>query len=150
MDKRIALFPGSFDPFHKGHHYVVNMALQLFDEVYICLAINPNKKGYFEHAARVGIIETIFKSEPRVKIVSTHGLVCKKAQEIGASFIIKGARNGDDFTDEATQSDINWKLGKIPTLIIPTPNVLSHISSSAIRSILQTSKDTSLVKDMMC
>ena len=148
---KIALFPGSFDPFHKGHRYVVNAALQIFDEVYVCVAINPLKKGYFEPRARVSMIEAIFKNEPRVKVISTDGLVFKKAQELGATFIVKGARNGNDFTDEVAQSDINWKLGKIPTLVIPTPNTLSYISSTAIRSILQTSHgESELVKDMMC
>ena len=148
---KIALFPGSFDPFHKGHRYVVNAALQIFDEVYVCVAINPLKKGYFEPRARVSMIEAIFKNEPRVKVISTDGLVFKKAQELGATFIVKGARNGNDFTDEVAQSDINWKLGKIPTLVIPTPNTLSYISSTAIRSILQTSHGNSeLIRDMMC
>ena len=148
---KIALFPGSFDPFHKGHRYVVNAALQIFDEVYVCVAINPLKKGYFEPRARVSMIEAIFKNEPRVQVISTNGLVFKKAQELGATFIVKGARNGNDFTDEVAQSDINWKLGKIPTLVIPTPNTLSYISSTAIRSILQTSHgESELIRDMMC
>lgn len=147
---KIALFPGSFDPFHKGHKYVVNMALTLFDEVYICIAVNPHKKGFFEHAARINMIEAIFKDEPRVKVISTHGLVFQEAQKIGATCIIKGARNGNDFTDEVTQSDINWKLGKIPTIVIPTPHELSFISSTAIRSILQSGHDSELIRDMMC
>lgn len=148
---KIALFPGSFDPFHKGHRYVVNAALQIFDEVYVCVAVNPLKKGYFEPKARVSMIEAIFKNEPRVKVISTDGLVFKKAQELGATFIVKGARNGNDFTDEVAQSDVNWKLGKIPTLVIPTPNTLSYISSTAIRSILQTSHgESELIRDMMC
>lgn len=147
---KIALFPGSFDPFHKGHRYVVNAALQIFDEVYVCVAINPNKKGYFEHAARLSMIEAVFKDEPRVKVISTHGLVYQKAQEIGATCIVKGSRNGNDFTDEVAQADLNWKLGKIPTIVIPTPHELSFISSTAIRSILQTGHDSSLIRDMMC
>lgn len=147
---KIALFPGSFDPFHKGHKYVVNMALTLFDEVYICIAVNPHKKGFFEHAARINMIEAIFKDEPRVKAISTHGLVFQEAQKIGATCIIKGARNGNDFTDEVAQSDINWKLGKIPTIVIPTPHELSFISSTAIRSILQSGHDSELIRDMMC
>jgi pantetheine-phosphate adenylyltransferase len=147
---KIALFPGSFDPFHKGHKYVVNMALTLFDEVYICIAVNPHKKGFFEHAARINMIEAIFKDEPRVKVISTHGLVFQEAQKIGATCIIKGARNGNYFTDEVAQSDINWKLGKIPTIVIPTPHELSFISSTAIRSILQSGHDSGLIRDMMC
>ena len=147
---KIALFPGSFDPFHKGHKYVVNMALTLFDEVYICIAVNPHKKGFFEHAARINMIEAIFKDEPRVKVISTHGLVFQEAQKIGATCIIKGARNGNDFTDEVAQSDINWKLGKIPTIVVPTPHELSFISSTAIRSILQSGHDSGLIRDMMC
>lgn len=145
-----AIFPGSFDPFHKGHKYVVDIALTLFDEVYICVAINPNKNGFFKHAARVGIIEEIFKDEPRVKVISTHNLVFQVAKEIGATHIIKGARNGNDFVDETIQSDINMKLGNIPTIVIPTPNTLSYINSTTIRSILSCGGDNSLVKDMMC
>jgi pantetheine-phosphate adenylyltransferase len=148
--KNIALFPGSFDPFHKGHRFVVNAALQVFDEVYVCVAINHLKKGYFEPVARVRMIETIFKEEPRVKVISTDGLVFKKAQEVGALFIIKGARNGNDFTDEVAQADINMNLGSIQTIVIPTPNTLSYISSTVIRSVLQTSYgDSRLIENMM-
>ena len=151
MSKRIAIFPGSFDPFHKGHRYVVNMALMLFDEVVICVAINPLKKGYFEPRARLNIIEALFKDNERVKVVMTDGLVVNKAKEMGASFIIKGARNGGDFDYESAQSIVNWKVGKIPTIIIPTPGELMHISSTAIRSLLQTGRgESELVREMMC
>jgi pantetheine-phosphate adenylyltransferase len=147
---KIALFPGSFDPFHKGHKHIVDVALQLFDEVYVCVAVNPNKKGWFEPKARVSMIEGIFKNEPRVKVISTDGLVFKKAQEVGALFIIKGARNGNDFVDEVTQADINMKLGSIQTIVIPTPNTLSYISSTVIRSVLQASHGNSmLIENMM-
>lgn len=150
-NKRIAIFPGSFDPFHKGHRYVVNMGLLLFDEVVICVAVNPLKKGYFEPKARVSMIEALFDGNPRVKVVATNGLVVNKAKEVGASFIIKGARNGSDYDYESAQSQINWKIGKIPTILIPTPVELAHISSTAIRSILQTGHGQSeLVRDMMC
>ena len=148
--KKVVLFPGSFDPFHKGHKHIVDVALQLFDEVYVCVAVNPNKKGWFEPKARVSMIEDIFKNEPRVKVISTDGLVFKKAQEVGALFIIKGARNGNDFTDEVAQADINMKLGSIQTIVIPTPNTLSYISSTVIRSVLQTSHGNSrLIENMM-
>lgn len=150
MDKKIALFPGSFDPFHKGHRYVVNMGLALFDEVIICVAVNPLKKGYFDPKARVNMIEAIFKDNPRVKVMSTMGLVADVAKKNGATVIIKGARNGSDFENEKAQSVINWEIGKIPTVLIPTPAELAHISSTAIRNILQTSANSELVKKMMC
>lgn len=150
MDKKIALFPGSFDPFHKGHRYVVNMGLVLFDEVIICVAVNPLKKGYFDPKARVNMIEAIFKDNDCVKVVTTNGLVVDKAKELGAMVIVKGARNGSDFENEKAQSVINWEIGKIPTVLIPTPAELAHISSTAIRNILQTSANSELVKKMMC
>ena len=150
MDKKIAIFPGSFDPFHKGHRYVVNVALALFDEVIICVAVNPLKKGYFEPKARVSMIEAIFKDNPRVKVMSTMGLVADVAKKNGATVIVKGARHGSDFENEKAQSVINWELGKIPTVLIPTPAELAHISSTAIRNILQTSANSELVRKMMC
>ena len=149
--KKIVLFPGSFDPFHKGHKHIVDVALQLFDEVYVCVAVNPNKKGWFEPKARVSMIEDIFKNEPRVKVISTDGLVFKKAQEVGALFIIKGARNGYDFVDEVAQADVNMKFGSIQTIVIPTPSSLSYVSSTAIRNILQACHgESDLLDNMMC
>ena len=150
MNKKVAIFPGSFDPFHKGHKYVVDTALNIFDEVYVCIGVNPSKKCYLSFSDRKGLIEKVFKDEPRVKVVETEGLVCLKAKELGASCIIKGARNGNDFTDEVMQSDANLKLGNIPTIIIPTPNTLSYISSTLIRSVFQANGDKELMRDMLC
>lgn len=151
MDKKIAIFPGSFDPFHKGHRWVVNNALLYFDEVIVCVAVNPLKKGYFEPKARVSMIEAIFKDNDRVKVVTTNGLVVDKAKELGAMVIVKGARNGSDFDNERAQATINLEIGKIPTVLIPTPAELAHVSSTAIRNLLQTGHgNTEIVRNMMC
>lgn len=150
MNKKIAIFPGSFDPFHKGHKYVVDTALNIFDEVYVCIGINPSKKGYLSFEERKEMVEKVFKDELRVKVIDTDGLVCLKAKEVGACCIIKGARNGNDFTDEVMQSDANLKLGNIPTIIIPTPNTLSYISSTLIRTVLNANGNKEIIKDMLC
>ena len=151
--KRVALFCGSFDPFHKGHKYVVDTALKLFDEVIVCVAVNPSKKGYFDLRARLNILEAIFKDNGRVKIVSTEGLIVDIAKEYGASFIVKGVRNSKDFEDEIAQSDANRYLGDgLETILIPTPNELSYISSTLIRTIIQDGKGTKQdkLRNLMC
>lgn len=148
-EKKVALFCGSFDPFHKGHKYVVDTALNLFDEVIICIAVNPSKKGYFEPRARLNIIETLFKDEHRVKVITTSGLVADVAKKHGASFIIKGVRNSKDFDDEIAQSDANNFIGGIKTIFIPTPNELSFVSSTLVRTIMQSDKKE-LLKNLMC
>lgn len=149
-DKRIAIFPGSFDPFHKGHDYVVRMALRVFDEVVICVAVNPSKQGYFDVEARKRIIEAIYNDNDRVKVTSTEGLIVDKAYEVNADMIIKGARSGTDFDYEVAQADANWEMTQIGTMVIPTHHSLSYISSTLIRSILKSRQNPDAVKKLMC
>ena len=150
MNKKVAIFPGSFDPFHKGHKYVVDTALNMFDEVYVCIGCNPSKKTLFPVENRQIFIEKAFENNPRVKVIHTSGLIVDKAKEIGATCIVKGARNANDFNDEVMQSDANLKIGNIPTVIIPTPNTLSYISSTLIRTLINANGDKTVVQDMLC
>jgi pantetheine-phosphate adenylyltransferase len=151
MDKKVAIYPGSFDPFHRGHKYIVDTALSIFDEVVICVAVNPNKNGYFEPRTRINIIEAIFKTNDRVKVVQTTSLVADMAREVGACAIIKGARNGSDFESEVAQADVNKELGGIPTFVIPTHHSVSFISSTLVRSLIKAKNGSEkYVRNLMC
>ena len=74
MNKKIAVFPGSFSPFTKGHESIVLRALPLFDEIIISIGINPSKNEYFSLEERVKWIETIFSQEKKVKVMKYEGL----------------------------------------------------------------------------
>jgi pantetheine-phosphate adenylyltransferase len=146
-EEKIGFYPGSFDPFHIGHEYIVNMALDIFDKVIICVAVNDNKTPHINSDKRVAIIKEIFKNNPRVEVKITKGLIADAAKDENATAIVKGVRNINDFTNEMLQADCNMFIGKIPTIFIPTTEAYSFISSTLIRTILNNSKDSKDSKD---
>ena len=98
--RRIALFPGSFDPFTVGHESIVERALPLFDEIVIAIGINYNKLTLTTLEERVAWIEGIFRDEPRVKVISYNGLTVDAAKKCGATFMLRGVRMIQDFEYE--------------------------------------------------
>ena len=121
-----AIFPGSFDPFHEGHSYIVNMALDIFDKVIICIAINSDKTPFFPYKQREDIIKEMYKDNDRVEVVLCDGLVAMKAAELNATAIIKGVRDEKDFGYEMKQADCNMFINHIPTIFIPSPYVTNN------------------------
>ncbi|MGL5773364.1 MAG: pantetheine-phosphate adenylyltransferase, partial [Bacteroidales bacterium] len=96
--KRIALFPGTFDPFTKGHMSIVHRALNACaDEVVVAIGINDTKKPLFSIDERIAALEHIFREEPRVKIATYSCVTADFAHEIGATAIIRGIRSSMDF-----------------------------------------------------
>ena len=98
--KRIALFPGSFDPFTKGHEDIVLRGLNLFDEVVIGIGRNANKQRYFGLELMQQLIEETFREYPAVRVVSYDDLTANVARELGARFLLRGLRNTTDFEYE--------------------------------------------------
>ena len=91
------LFPGSFDPFTKGHEDVVRQALLLFDHVVIGIGVNESKKYLFDLNKRIAHIEALFKDES-VSVVSYSGLTIDFAKQCDADFLIRGLRDSRDFS----------------------------------------------------
>lgn len=134
--KRIAVFPGSFDPFTLGHEDVVRRGLQVFDEVVIAIGHNTNKVRYFALEEMEGKIKTLFANEPRVKVVVFYGLTGQFAQKIGARFILRGLRNTTDFEYENTISQANHHINpELETVFLITSPALSAINSSIVREL---------------
>ncbi len=145
MTKRIALFPGSFDPFTKGHEDIVLRGLQLFDEIIIAIGYNSQKSTrYFEIDSMVDYIRTTFQEHPSIKILKFSELTAEFARKNGARFLLRGLRNTTDFEYENSISQVNRKLYKEmeSVFLITTPH-LAWISSSIIREVHRYGGDVS-------
>ena len=135
---RIALFPGSFDPFTNGHLDVVQRGLPLFDEIIIAIGNNSNKQRYLPVPQMVAIIREIFKAEPRIKVEDYKGLTAEFARQRGARFLLRGLRNTTDFEYENTIAQANRHVNRdLETVFLITSPALAAISSSIIREIHQ-------------
>jgi pantetheine-phosphate adenylyltransferase len=134
--KRIALFPGSFDPFTKGHQDIVLRALNLFDEVVIGIGNNVNKKRYFPLDEMKYYIEKCFEGHSNVRVITYDDLTARIARELGARFLLRGLRNTTDFEYENGISQVNrYVYEEIETVFLITSPHLAPISSSIIRDL---------------
>lgn len=118
--KRIALFPGTFDPFTTGHMSIVKRGLNILDEIIIAIGVNDAKRTYFTEEQRLEMLRSFFKNDSRIKIISYNKLTIDAAREHGADFIIRGIRSVNDFEYEKTIADVNRKLSGVETIILFT------------------------------
>lgn len=141
--KRIAVFPGSFDPFTKGHEAIVRKALCLFDEIIIAIGINSTKNYQFTLEKRTKHIASLFSSNEAVRIVSYQQLTVDLCKAEGASFIVRGLRDSKDFEYEKSIAHMNQALAGIETVFLLTNQEFGAISSSIIREIYKNNGDIS-------
>jgi len=133
---RIALFPGSFDPFTKGHEDIVLRSLALFDQVIIGIGNNVNKQRYFSLETMRFLIESCFLGQESVKVIAYDDLTARVARELGARFLLRGLRNTTDFEYENGISQVNrFVYEEIETVFLITSPHLAPISSSIIRDL---------------
>lgn len=134
--KKIALFPGSFDPFTRGHHDIVTRGMALFDEIIIGIGTNINKKRFFPVKVMEELIKESFSDTARIKVISYDGLTAKIAREVGARYILRGLRNTTDFEYENAISQVNrYVYEEIETVFLITSPHLAPISSSIVRDL---------------
>ncbi|MBQ7856956.1 MAG: pantetheine-phosphate adenylyltransferase [Alistipes sp.] len=142
--KRIALFPGSFDPFTRGHESLVEGALRLFDEVVIAVGDNVSKRGLLSVDSRLRLIEDLYRNEPRVSVAKYSTLTGDFAREVGAVAMIRGIRNTTDFNFERSIEATNRRLfPDLTTVMLVTPDEYAHISSSIVRELLSFGREVS-------
>lgn len=142
--KRIALFPGSFDPFTAGHLNILKRALTMFDEVVVAVGINIDKRGFFDNEKKLSIINQAVKGLDGVKVISYDNLTIDTCKTLGIRHIVRGVRNMIDFETERSIADANRRLApEIETIIIPTAQEFAHISSTAVRDLLKHNGDIS-------
>ena len=138
---KIAIFPGSFDPFTIGHYSIVTRSLVFVDELVIAIGVNEAKKTLLPLSKRIEIINKTFVDEPRVKVKSYDSLTSDFAKEVGATIILRGIRSIADFEYEKTVADANRRLSGIDTILLFTEPQHSFISSTVVRDILRYGKD---------
>lgn len=140
--KKIALFPGSFDPITKGHEALIRKALPLFDGIVVSIGDNKQKHTRFSLEKRMEWIRQTFKDEPRIEVTCHQDLTVDFCKSKGIGYIVRGVRNEQDFRYEAEIARVNRMLDpKIEAIfILPDPEN-EHISSSVVRELLAFGKD---------
>jgi pantetheine-phosphate adenylyltransferase len=142
MSKTV-VFPGSFDPFTKGHEEIVNRGLAIFDEVIIAIGENSQKKYLFSLESRKTHIQSIFDNEPKVRIESFTGLTVDFVKANGTDLVLRGLRNSSDFNFEKTIAQMNKEIQDVESIFLMTTPELSAINSSVIRDIKKNGGDIS-------
>lgn len=133
---RTAIFPGSFDPFTKGHEDIVRRGLQLFDRIVVGIGYNSRKQRYFHIDNMLANIRHTFADEPRVSVITYDELTATLAKRYNAHYLLRGLRNTTDFEYENSISQINRHLNPhLETVFLITSPQYAHINSSIIREV---------------
>ena len=135
--KRIALFPGSFDPFTKGHEDIVLRGLVLFDEIIIAIGYNSQKdQRYFKIELMIRKIEETFSGKSQISVISYSELTAELARKCKANYLLRGLRNTTDFEYENSISQVNRYLNReLESVFLITSPQFAAINSSIIREV---------------
>ena len=138
---KIALFPGSFDPFTKGHQNIVERALPLFDRLVIGIGRNTTKQTLYTPEERQQQIAALFANEPRIEVRIYDVLTVDFAKSVGAQYVLRGVRTMADFEYERTIADVNKRLAGLETVLLFADADTASISSSLVRELKAFGKD---------
>lgn len=140
---RIAVFPGSFDPFTIGHQDIADRALAMFDALVIGVGYNINKPGLEFVERRVESIRELYSGNPKVTVEAYSGLTVDFAKRHGANFIVRGLREVKDFEYERNLADTNSAISHIETVFLIARPELGFVSSSMVRELIANNYDAS-------
>jgi len=133
---KIAVFPGSFDPFTLAHQDLVERAMPLFDKIIIAVGYNANKKGMLDHTERVDSISRVFKDVNGIEVLKYKGLTVDFCKQVKARFILRGLRNTNDFEFENAIAQNNLLLNnEVESYFLMSRSGTAHISSSIVRDV---------------
>ncbi len=139
---KIAIYPGSFDPITNGHLDLIERGLQLFDQLVVAVADNPDKKPLFSGEERLEMVKTAVKGLKQVKVVLFTGLLANLVKEVKASAIIRGVRAVSDFEFEFQLALMNRKLApKTETVFLIPSEKYTYLSSNLIKDVARFNGD---------
>lgn len=134
--RKVAVYPGSFDPITNGHINIIERACQLFDQVIILIAENPRKQTTFTVDERLAMIKTIFSDNKCVTVDYTSGLTINYVKKSNADVLIRGLRAATDFEYEFQIMGANRIIDpEIETVFLMTNNEFTFISSSVVKEM---------------
>lgn len=136
MSERIAIFPGSFDPFTVGHEQIVQQALPLFDKIIIAVGHSISKASLLSVEQRVKALGETFAGDKRIEASAFQGLIVDYAKSRNAAYLIRGLRSASDFEYELPMTHTNRALSPgLQTVFFATAPELSYISSTLVREV---------------
>jgi pantetheine-phosphate adenylyltransferase len=142
--KKIAVFPGSFDPITKGHESIIKRAMPLFDEIIIAVGENSEKESFFPIEKRMGWIKKVFADYPSIRVAKYKGLTVDFCKKNNAKYLLRGLRTSADFEFERSIGQVNKKLfPELETIFLLTTPELTAINSSIVRDIIRHGGDPS-------
>jgi pantetheine-phosphate adenylyltransferase len=140
MNKKIAVYPGSFDPITYGHIDIIERGLEVFDEIIIAVARNSGKKELFTTAERISHIEEALGDNPHVQVDTFEGLLVDYVVSVGAKVILRGLRAVSDFEYEFQIAQMNNNLKKeVETVFMMTSVPYGYLSSSLVKEVASLS-----------
>lgn len=134
---RKALIAGSFDPVTNGHLDLIKRTSHLFDEVYVAIGQNPDKKYMFTIDERKSFVENVLSEYTNVVVVSFTGLLSEFAFSLNVDCIVRGIRNSSDYTSENTLAFVNKNIKGVETLFMPCSAEFASVSSSVVKAIVK-------------
>lgn len=141
---KIAIYPGSFDPFTNGHLDILKSGAEIFDKVIIAVSYNINKKWFLSVDERVDLIKKCVSNIPNIEVDSFEGLTVDYAKKKDADTLLRGLRTSFDFEYELQLSQTNNALNKdLKTVFLITKPEYNFISSSMVREVLLNNGDIS-------
>lgn len=139
--KKVAVFPGSFDPFTKGHQAIVEKSLGLFDELIIAIGVNSTKSPYFPLENRIMHIKSQIPAGPSISIVTYEKLTVELCKDLGANYIVRGLRDSKDFEYEKAIAQMNLTMSGIETVFFLTNPEYAAINSTIVREVHKNKGD---------
>lgn len=144
MEKKIAVFPGSFDPITIGHESIILRAIPLFDEIHVSVGVNSAKHNMFSVEQRMEWLKLVFKDYPSIKIDSYTGLTVEYCKKIGAKYLLRGLRTSADFEFERSVGQINKQIyHDIETVFLLSAVQHTPLNSSIVRDLIKNQGDIS-------
>jgi pantetheine-phosphate adenylyltransferase len=142
LKKRIAVFPGSFDPITIGHVDIIRRAASMFDEVIVAMGVNTSKQYMYPLAKRMQMMQQSLGMLMNVRLMSYEGLTVDFCKAQGANYIVRGIRTNKDYEFEADIAEMNRKLvPELETVFLLSKPEHAAISSTIVREILKSGGD---------
>ncbi len=137
--QRIGIYAGSFDPPTNGHLWMIQRGAEMFDELVVVLAVNPDKRGLFSLAQRQQLMESLLEVLPsHVRLATVEqGFLVDFARKVGAGFLLRGIRNTKDFEYEKSMARMNARMeSDIRSVFLMPPGELEEISSTMVKGFI--------------